>query len=212
MIDLVYFTDLKAIEKQAKKFGLKKVIIAQRFSDKSLNELREKVSKTKFGFKLCHVLEKADLKELRKFRQKTGLIAVKGGSPKMNGFAVQNRVDLLLSPVTSDKLGFDVSTARIAGERKTKIVFALNEFRKLKGFWASQLWKNYLMAAKICRKRKNQCLFFSGAGNEKEMRSIKEMVSFAHLFDFSEKQAEGFLSDAEKNLFDKGIEGYRVVK
>ncbi len=178
--DIVFFDDIAAISKQAKALNTETVILARHFKDaQEAKSLKEKISVQKFDFKTCHILLKPDSKELRRFENSADLIAIKGGSVKMNKFAVSSRrVDFLISPCTSGKTEFDIGIARIAAENKVEVCFLLSGLLDGKPFHNSLLLKNWLLAAKMCKKFKGKCSVYSGANSPSEMRSREDLKSF----------------------------------
>jgi len=181
--DLVFFDGLASISKSAKALGTETIAICRHFRDtQEVKSLKEKIFGQKFDFKTCHILLKPDSRELKKFENSADLIAVKGGTIKTNKFAVSSKgVDFLISPCTSGKTEFDIGIARIAAENKVEVCFSLSELLGAKPFQSSLLLKNWLLAAKMCKKFRGKCSVYSCANSVSEMRSREDLKSFEAL-------------------------------
>ena len=213
LIDLVLFNDLKALQKLALKLETNTYIIAQYFSIQSLEKIKKEIQNTDFDFKLCHILSTEDPAQAKKFKQKVDLIAVLGGKVNLNKFGVTNKnIDLLLCPVTEKKFEFDTAITQTAFENNKPIALLFSQFLDLQGIKRANLFRNYFFALKLCKKFKIPMLFFSGAKNENQLRSPKNLFNLATLFRYSPEQANHFLEMALQ-LFEKsGIPGYKVLE
>ncbi len=197
--DLVFFerkSDLKEFLETAKVLGTMQLILAKNFSKNELKELKQFVEKNfpEKNFQFCQVLEKANPNELKEFRQLVNFIAVQGKSISLNKFAVsQKNIDFLLQPFGSGKLEFDTAIARLAKENNVKIVFLFKEFNSVQGLQKSLLLKNTLFVIKLLKRFKVEPLFFSGAKEVIELRSLKDLSSFAVMLGFSLEQGKKFI-------------------
>ena len=217
-VDLVQFDNLQAIEKHSKFLNAGTYIIARSFkSEGELSELNSKIKKFNgktITFKTCHIIEKPDMKQIQKFRGKTDFIAVRGGTPEMNKFALSHKgVNFLLQPCISGKLGFDTALARTAKENKVPVAVPFSQFLNSRGRERSMLFKNYLMAVKIMRRFKVPVMFFSCARNGNELRAPENFTSFAQILGFGKAEANAAVSANLKKISGKKkIEGFEVVK
>lgn len=205
MIDLVFFDDLKVLKKYSREFGTDNYIIAKNFkSERELQELKEKIKREKLSFTICKILEKANSKELNLFNGKADFIAVRGGTPELNKFAVSSRgVDLLLQPINSGKLGFDVGIARIAAENNVPVAFLFSPYLNATPFQRSMVFKNSFLAVKLMLRFRANALFFSGANEGGELRAVKDLSSFAVLLGFSREQGIRFVKDFAGEVLSK---------
>lgn len=205
MFDLVFLPSLKSsdlneylneLKLTAKKLGTEEVIASKNFRKdefKEISLLLDKFRDNSFSFKTCHLLEKPDSQETKKFSQIADFVAVKGKNISLNKFAVQTKqVDFLLHPLTTGKPEFDTAIAREASQNKVGIAFLFSEFLSLHGFRRSMMLKNCLFVSKLMQKFKANAFFFSGGGEISEMRSPEDMLSFGALFSFTKLQLKGF--------------------
>lgn len=203
--DLVFFDDLRELSKYAELLDTDVYIIAKNFkSQNEVSELREKIKKQISGrcmFEICHVVEKPNPNELRKFKQSADFVAAIGGTAEMNGFAaVHKEIDFLMQPCNAEKFSFDTAIARGLAERNTAVAFPFSQFLNARPKERSLIFKNYIFAAKIMRKFKVNALFFSCAGNKWDLRCAKDFSAFAALFGFSEAQGKYFTGSFAENF------------
>ena len=214
MFDLVFLDNVQELGKLAKEFKAKNYLIAGEFMD--ANEINELVGKIrnlglnanakdpkldlkgnsgernqKLNFKICLLLTKADGKLLGKLRDKVDCIAVLGGTPELNKFAVSTKgIDLLLRPCTAEKFSFDKGLARIAAENNVKIGILFSDFLNCYGMKRAKLFRNCSMVAKLMKGFKAVPLVFSGANNIYELRAIKDLVSFGESINLGKNEIE----------------------
>ncbi|MFH1586959.1 MAG: RNase P subunit p30 family protein [Candidatus Diapherotrites archaeon] len=213
MLDLIQFSELKEIEKYSLLLGNDSVIVCTS-SEKELSELNKNIRKSKFQFRSCFILRENDMKQLRKAKSKSDMVAVYGGTPEMNKFAASHKeVDLLINAVDSGKLSFDTAIARTLKDNKVCFGILFSGFLNVRGKNAALFWKNYFLAVKMLKKfRVNFCLF-SGAKEKDEIRSVEDLAALAIVLGFSEKNANVAIAAAEENLFErKSTKGFRVIK
>lgn len=198
MIDLVFFNEklfeLKKIAEIEGKLGNGTTILAKNFSsEKELSELKEKIKKIEYDFRLCHLMLSPEPRELNKFRGKTEFIAVLGGNVTLNKFAVSTKgIDFLLQPCNEGPLTFDTAIAQTAVDNRIPIAFCFSQFLESEGAKRSSLFRNYFFTAKLLQKFKLNCLVFSGAKYCEQTRSIKNLSCFLVLLGFTKEQAERF--------------------
>jgi RNase P/RNase MRP subunit p30 len=141
---------------------------------------------------------------LQQFKKKVDLIAVKGGNPTMNGFAVKAKgVDFLLMPCSPNRAEFDRQTARNAADNGVPIAITFSDFLSANPFQRSQLLKNYSMVVKLCKKTGASCLFFTGARNATELRAPKDFAAFAQLLGFNAEQANKMVFEVPEKIFQE---------
>ncbi|MFH1587996.1 MAG: HD domain-containing protein [Candidatus Diapherotrites archaeon] len=198
LLDLVFFSDLQLLQKNAKKLGIDTYLIAKKFSSvQEIEELRKKIKKTDFDFRLIAVLDSIDFKELNKLNNKVDFIAVQGGSVELNKFAVQRKeINLLLNPVNRFQPSLDTAIARESFERNAPFVFTWSEFNSLNKLQKAFYLKNFLQAKKLIQKFHVNAFFFSGARNEKELINPKKewkktVMDLGFEKDFFENSFEG---------------------
>lgn len=141
--------------------------------------------------KLCLLLDKPDSRAVQRFRGKADFIAVRGGNPMLNKFAVSTKgVDFLLMPCDAGKLSFDTAIARLSAENNVPIAVSFADFLRCGKQKRSLLLKNYFMVVKLMKKFRANALFFSGAGKAEELRAVKDLAAFASLLGFSRPQGK----------------------
>jgi len=198
MKDLVFYNnslDLNELIKTAKALDTNSIILCKNFhSLKELDELRKKLSSLKFDFQLCHVMLSTNSRQLNQFKNKAEFIAVFGGNPELNKFAVSSKqIDFLLSPVSFGRLSIDTAIARTAAENNSKIVFIFADFLNSFGLKRMQLFKNSFFCMKLLKKFKCTPSIVSGAERIEEMRSMHDLPAFLELLGLNEKQAKKFI-------------------
>jgi len=202
-IDLVLTDNISDIVSISKFLKVKKVIVAKKFANiLEIEKVREKTKKEPLAFYFCHILDKADYNEVKKFKQKADLIAVQGGDVGINKFAVSNKlVDILLMPCDSHKLTFDTALARLAKQNNTRIGILFSNFLETKhGFERTMLFKQYIFVTRLLKKFKVDALFFSGAKKTTQMRNPEDLSAFANVLGFTESQAKRFTTILPKKI------------
>lgn len=189
MQDFVFYSkefDLIKLAETEKNLGSKEVVLCRNFSEKELTELKlpfsekgklPKTNEKKFPVKFftCHLLVKADSRELNKFKNKTDFIGVLGGTPLLNSFAVSNKkIDFLFKPCLEGRLSFDTGIARTAKQNKTKIIIPFSQFFDSK----TSLIRNYAFCLKLMKKFKLNVKVVSFAKTINDLRSVKDLESF----------------------------------
>src|SRR3989338_7564206 len=195
ILDLVFYSDLQSLKRNAKLLGIDAIIIAQNFrSQRDIDALRAEIKKSKFPFYICHLLGEPNQNDAKLFSGKADFIAVLGGSANLNKFAVSsNFVDFLIAPAGYGKNEFDTAIAQIASDNQKPIAIPFAQFLNCSGFQRSMLFKNYFFVVKIMKKFRLNALFFSGAKKESELRAPQDFASFANLLGFSKEQGERFI-------------------
>ncbi len=183
MQDFIFYSekfDLKQLAEKEKQLGNAEVVLCRNFSEKELNELKKELEEKKFSVKFftCHLLLKANSKELNVFKNRTDFVGVLGGNVFLNNFAVSNKkIDFLFKPCVEGRLSFDTATARIAKENKTQILIPFSQFLK-KDYLNISLLRNYSFSLKLMKKFKLNARVISFASNISELRSLKDLESF----------------------------------
>lgn len=217
--DMVFMDSPEEIAEPAACLGTDALIIAKRFKDANeIAALKQKFSNSNskskqansnskqknsnLKFKFCHIMEKMDSRELRKFEQHADFIAVRGASPALNKFAASTkRVDFLLAPFSDGRNVFDTAIARLCADSKTTVIFPFAPFLNAQPFARSMLFKNARFVAQLCDKFKVNCLFVSGAERAEEMRSARGRAGFATLLGFTPEQAARFTGGFAEEIF-----------
>ena len=199
-LNLVQFLELQKIEEFSKKLKDTVVIVAKDFSLNELTKFNQKKRKSSVKLLSCKIFEKKNNKELQSFRGKADFLGVRGGSIEMNSWAANQKIDLLLQPFSSSKNCFDLATANVLKENNIFVGFLFNEFLNANGFKQTQLMKNAILALKLLGKAKVNVLFFSGAENEFEMRSAKDLGSFGVFLGMNKQSCVSCKKNSEKLL------------
>ncbi len=183
--DLVMIDDKKTLAQSAKKLGVSCFIVAkERWENSELESFSGKKN-----FRSCFLLKKSDEKALQKFRGKTDFTAILGGNPGINKFASSSKqVDFLVAPCTPEKSSIDTAIMRTAKENNVSIAVPLNTFDKLTAFQESQLFRHYLLVAKLCKRFRVKCFPFSAAARVEELKTAGALLDFGKALGFSEKQ------------------------
>lgn len=211
MLDLIFYSnaaELERIRARALELGTTKLLLAKNFSLNELKQLKKDlVGEKKVKHYFCHVLEKDDSRELKRFLGSVDFLAVQGKNMKLNKFAVsQKKVDFLLQPFAWKKMEFDTAIARLAHDNDVKIVFLFNEFSERQGFQKSLVLKNAFLCVKLLKKFKAKALFFSGAKNAFQLRSPKDLQSLAVLLGFTLEQAKRFTEKMPEQMLKEKLE------
>ncbi|MFH1895390.1 MAG: RNase P subunit p30 family protein [archaeon] len=192
MQDIVFYSsefNLSELAEKQKLLGNTEVVLCRNFSDKELNELKEKL-KQSFPVKFfsCYLMLKNDSRELNSFKNKTDFIAVLGGNPCINNFAVSSKkIDFLIRPCAEGRLVFDTALARLSKENNTKIIIPFSQFLGADSHKRISLTKNYAFLLKIAKKFKLNPGIVSFAESINELRSVEELQEFKK---FLEKKFE----------------------
>ena len=175
--DLTLIDNLDLLKKYSKKLDAE-YVIAKDF--KSAAEVKALKEKTKL--KICKIIIDNNQQQVNKFRQLVDYIAVLGGDVTKNKFAASNkRVDILLQPCIADRLSFDTAIANMMKQNKQILGILFSDFLNAGRFQRTILFKNYIFAAKICKKYKVEVKLFSGARNEFELRSPEDLLAMKNL-------------------------------
>ena len=176
--------------KLAKRLSIE-IILGGYFDKKQIVKLKNEYSATK----ICAFLKKPDVRTLQRLRNAADLVAVEGKTLKLSHFAVQQNADILLHPLDSKKLYFDIGIAATLASRKKTLV-ALNFTKLLNADEAdlSMQLKNIFFLAKILRKYGLPLKIFSCATKPAELRDLKSMRFFLEGLGFSPPQAKKYIS------------------
>lgn len=201
-VDLVQFSDLKEISESAKGLGIGTIILALQFKNPpEISALKSQAQSLETKFLFCHVASGNDANEMNKFKGKADLVCVRGGTIPANKFGVTHKhSDFLLEPCTFGQNAFDAGTAQTAFENKKPVAFTFSQFLEARQLQQSFLFANSLLASKLCRKFNCQALLFSGARSPEEMRSPRNLSSFAELLGFPPLQARQMCIEGPKTL------------
>ncbi len=188
-LNLIQFQGLEDYNSLAQKFGDDAVIIAQNSFGTNFEPLEKASRKNKPRALLCKVIEHKDNNELQKSKKQFPLVAVRGGSPEMNAWAANQKVDLLIQPFNTGKNSMDMATANVLAENNVYTVFLFNEFLSESGFRQTQLMKNASLALKLLDKADAPILFVSGAARKEDLRAAKDLASFAVMLGLKKEKA-----------------------
>ena len=192
MQDLIRFTDLSKAVDIGKKLGIQELILAKNFSEKELSDLKEEVKKlnTKMQFKFCLIVDHKSVSNIHKLKSKVDFVAMEGKDISTSKNALSNKlVDFLLMPFSGDKEFFDTALANLALQNKVSIVLSFSDVLNSSTSQFDLHLKNYLLLVKICKKYKVNLHVFSGARNEYEMRSTKNLSSLLSVLGMSQEEA-----------------------
>lgn len=190
-VDLIFAEDMANFAPLAKKLGNDCLILAKNFREPNeVDQLRQNLPKEP-TFKICHLMQRPDSKELQRVRQKADFVAVQGNEPALAHFAVSAKgVDFLIMPFGSGKMSFDKATARLAAENNVGIVYLFSEFLNATPFRYAKLMKDGLLVAKLMKRFDVRVHFFSGAKKPNEMRSAEDLFHLSLLFGFKLDKAK----------------------
>lgn len=204
-IDIIQIEPPKHIEQQVQFLNTDALIIANTFeTPNEIKALKHEIKNKNpnLNFKICHILQTPDSKELRRYEQRADFIAVQGANPTLNKFAASTkRVDFLLQPFIEGKPVFDTAIARLCAQSKTTVLFPLAPILNAKPLWRSVLIKNAKFCAKLCNKFMVECMFVSGAKEPSELRAAQDLAALATLVGFSPLQAKRFTERYPETLW-----------
>jgi len=153
------------------------------------------------GFELLRGLELVEANPSKlhgligKFRKKVDILAVHGGSEKINRAAVENsKVDVLNHPFAEKGRGLNQVLAKAAGENDVAIGLSLSPLLYSRGFWRVRLLSAYRATLELARKYEVALLLSSDAASCFDLRAPREMAAFAQLFGMEEAEALEALS------------------
>jgi len=197
--DLILFDDSEEITKLGKELGCAEYIVAKDFS--SAKEVE--VVKAK-GFLTCKLVTKNLDKESRAYKGKADFVAA---LPKDVSFVAQavnsKAIDFLVQPFSKNEVIFDSAAARLCAEKNKPVFFLFSEFLNTRDKDRALLMKNTMLSSSFMIKRKTKFGVFSGARNDNELRSPKDLSYFATLFGFSQEQASASLKFVEEFFGDE---------
>jgi RNase P/RNase MRP subunit p30 len=180
MQDIVFFDDLKALQKHAEFLDVGNYLIAKKF--KSADEIKE-LKKNK-NFEACYLLDSNNQKEISKFQNFADSIAVLGGDVTINKFAASNKhVDFLIRPVIADKLSFDTGIANLLLQNEITVVMPFSQLLNANSFQRTMLFRNYIFTAKICRKFGIDFEIMSCAQSEHELRAPEDLLALQKILE-----------------------------
>ena len=180
MRDIVFFDDLKVLQKHAKYLDVDNYIIAKKFRDS--NEIKE--LKQNSDFEICHLIDSNNQKEVNRFQNFADCIAVLGGDVTVNKFAASSKhVDFLIRPVIADKLSFDTGIANLLLQNEITVVLPFSQILNANSFQRTMLFRNYIFTAKICKKFGIDFEIMSCAGNEHELRTPEDLLALQKLLE-----------------------------
>lgn len=182
-IDIACFDDFSFLRKQSKKFGIEFAVAKNFQKAEEIQEIKNK------GFSTCLLLNKPDNKKMNWFFQKTDFVAIKGGSISGNRQVVSDsRASFLFSFSFPEKANVDLALVRTARQSNVSFAVSLSEFFSSPAIQQAELFRHYLLVAKLCRKLKVKFFVFSFAKSPKQLKTVSEIVSFGEQLGFSEKQ------------------------
>ncbi|MAG19933.1 hypothetical protein CL618_00685 [archaeon] len=86
--------------------------------------------------------------------------------------------------------GLNHILCKIAKENKISIGFSFNDVLKSKGMLRGQILGRMMQNVRICRKYKVKMIVFSFAENKKEMRDVKDLISFGRVIGMTPGEAK----------------------
>ncbi|MDD4496754.1 MAG: ribonuclease P protein component 3 [Methanosarcinaceae archaeon] len=130
-----------------------------------------------------------------KFRKKVDVLAVHGGSEKVNRAAVENSgVDILNHPSPEMGRGLNQVLAKAAGENEVAIGLSLSALLYSRGFRRVRLLSEYRATLELARKYEVSIVLSSDAMSCFDLRAPREMAAIAELFGMEEDEALASLS------------------
>lgn len=182
-LDIVCFDDFSFMKKQSKKSGME-FAVAENFS--SADEIQKAMQN---GFRTCLLLNRPDNKKMNCFSQKTDFVAIKGGSIPVNRQIVSDsRASFLFSFSVPEKANVDVAIVRTAKQQNVSFAVSLSGFFSFSTAQQAELFRHYLLVAKLCRKLRVKFFVFSFAKSPEQLKTVSEIVSFGEQLGFSESQ------------------------
>lgn len=227
-LDIVRFSDFSVLADYAKKFG-NSTIVASDFSESAIekfnsekekfpdsnaksgkeksekeNHGKEKSVDSKVNFYSCKIIRGKKSDEIKKFKSKADFIIAEGGSLDMNAWAAnQKGVDAIFQPFSSAQSSLDLSTANVMAQNNIFAIFPLEPFLSCSGFKRSQLMKNASFTLSVLEKAGVKILFVSGALDEKELRSARNLSSFGVLLGMKKANAISAVKSNAHEFFGK---------
>jgi len=191
------YTDLVLFENKNATFGFSKYIQVSPISGNSMPEIEKKMNKTK-----------------------QELIIINGSL--LNRAVLENRkVDLLVGVERSSRddmmhfrnSGLNQVLCKLAHKNDIAIAFNFNDLLKARGIERSVLLGRMAQNVRLCRKYKNKMIIASFAGNEYELKSANDLVSFGIVIGMAPKEAKESLMNVNKILEEKRkiAEGFKLV-
>lgn len=135
------------------------------------------------------------------FRKKVDVLAVHGGSEKINRAAVENSsVDILNHPSPEKGRGLNQVLAKAAGENEVAIGLSLAALLYSRGFRRVHLLSDYRATLELARKYDVPLLLSSDAMSCFDLRAPREMAAFAELFGMEEDEALDAISTVPEKV------------
>lgn len=171
--------------------------------DKLKNEVNE--LKKEYGkVALLIITDKPSLIREVKRRVPKALIYVQGGNLRVTRFAIESKVDAIISPELGRKdNGLDHVLARLASRNDVAIGFSLSQLFRKSPYERSTLLKFMIQNWKLVNKYKVPRFLTSSAESKWEVRSPRDLMSFGIALGMEIPQAKASLTFYPEKFFRK---------
>ncbi|KPU63379.1 ribonuclease P protein component 3 [Thermococcus sp. EP1] len=171
--------------------------------DKLKNEVNE--LKKEYGkVALLIITDKPSLIREVKRRVPKALIYVQGGNLRVTRFAIESKVDAIISPELGRKdNGLDHVLARLASRNDVAIGFSLSQLFRKSPYERSTLLKFMIQNWKLVNKYKVPRFLTSSAESKWEVRSPRDLMSFGIALGMEIPQAKASLTFYPEKIFRK---------
>lgn len=151
------------------------------------------------------MIEAENVRKLRgrigSHRSRTVVLAVRGGSDRLNRAAVEDRrVDILSHPLTKKGGGLNHVLARAAAKNRVAVEFDLGHITRDRGGSRVRALTGFRRNLELCRKYGAPMLLTSGALSRFDIRAPREMMAIAGLFGMTHEEAEQSLSSVPEEI------------
>lgn len=169
--------------------------------DKLKNEVNE--LKKEYGkVALLIITDKPSLIREVKRRVPKALIYVQGGNLRVTRFAIESKVDAIISPELGRKdNGLDHVLARLASRNDVAIGFSLSQLFRKSPYERSTLLKFMIQNWKLVNKYKVPRFLTSSAESKWEVRSPRDLMSFGIALGMEIPQAKASLTFYPEKIF-----------
>jgi len=158
------------------------------------------------------LISESDTKKLRKeildARKKGQIVVVLGNNDLVNRFAIESKVDILLSPEFARKKdfpdyrnsGLNQVLCREAAENNVAIGINLSDILHLEGIEKSLRLGRIMQNVRLCIKFHVPVILATFAEIEAELRNSDELISFGISLGMSRKEAEDALIEIKRKI------------
>ncbi|USG99626.1 Ribonuclease P protein component 3 [Thermococcus argininiproducens] len=171
--------------------------------DKLKNEVNE--LKKEYGkVALLIITDKPSIIREVKRRVPKALIYVQGGNLRVTRFAMESKVDAIISPEFGRRdNGLDHVLARLASRNDVAIGFSLSQLLRKSSYERSTLLKFMIQNWKLVNKYKVPRFLTSSAESKWEIRSPRDLMSFGMALGMEIPQAKASLTFYPEKIFRK---------